>query len=246
MTIAECLQARFPEGHYDALFTPAGGYLTYTKSKWNIAHGFSSKNKDFIYSELSGQICREGMAGVINPEGLTHRINEFFFKADFLTAPVSGDVIRFNSHQKGFEFLSNFYPTLIVDSQGQVYGSAEEYYHIQVVKKISPEEEHFPEKGSSALRWKKWGEGIQKKALEQNPHMMDSLLKLKRLGMEMVTRRKYEQNPYLKDLLCSTSPYPIQELSSTDAFFGANEQGEGQNILGQILMKQRELFSSKI
>jgi ribA/ribD-fused uncharacterized protein len=249
-SISQCLQEHFPQGQYDSLYTPQGGYLIYGEGCWKVTRNLTSKNKDEAYKALSIQLETEGLAGVAKPESLVCRIN-FFFMHKMSSLPViPSDLIRFNSHQEGFEFLSNFYPTLIVDSKGKVYSSSEHYYHFQMIKKCSlPDEDPtLPPPGSEPIKWKKWGESVQKRylAAQADPRAEEDLLRLKEKGMEVVIKKKFEQNPILCNLLIQTHPHKLQELSSSDSFFGANDQGQGQNKLGYILMSQRDSFISSL
>lgn len=57
--------------------------------------------------------------------------------------------------------------------------------------------------------------------------------------MRAVLRAKFNQHPELATLLAQTGESQLIEESSTDAFWGIGKRGNGQNMLGQLLMELR-------
>lgn len=58
--------------------------------------------------------------------------------------------------------------------------------------------------------------------------------------MRTVVQAKFVQNPALREALLATGAASLIEESKTDAFWGAGKKGNGQNMLGRILMDLRE------
>lgn len=55
--------------------------------------------------------------------------------------------------------------------------------------------------------------------------------------------QKFENNPALRNMLIAMEGYVMSERNSWgDMFWGTNEQGEGENQLGKILMNVRDKF----
>merc|ERR1712130_518459 len=57
--------------------------------------------------------------------------------------------------------------------------------------------------------------------------------------MRRALRLKLNQNSTLKELLSTTSPFPLIAQSETDLYWGVNEQGEGENRYGALLEELR-------
>lgn len=232
------------------LYTPAGGYLRYhaDEKKWTLSKQPLS-NKEFTQQSLiiSEQLCREGLF-VRDPESLISRINEVFTEKNLylINSQQPGqNEIRFNSRVRGYEYLSNFFPTLIVDSRGRVYPSAEAYYQIQKVYKLSnndnPIEIPFDVE-MNALKCKRLAENLLDQWIVEHPSKVESVNEMRLKLMEWVIVRKFEQNPVLKRLLVQTYPNKLTEHSTTDNFFGSSAEGVGENHLGNILMRLRTVY----
>ena len=58
--------------------------------------------------------------------------------------------------------------------------------------------------------------------------------------MRRAVRRKFEFNPEIRSVLCSTGEALLVEDSPTDNFWGRGTDGQGQNMLGKILMDVRD------
>jgi ribA/ribD-fused uncharacterized protein len=61
--------------------------------------------------------------------------------------------------------------------------------------------------------------------------------------MKRVLLAKFDQNPTLAGYLLSTGSKILIEESKTDAFWGIGKKGNGQNMLGKLLMEIREEIS---
>jgi len=61
--------------------------------------------------------------------------------------------------------------------------------------------------------------------------------------MRSLVFQKFEKNDKLRNMLLATDGYILDERNSwKDTFWGTNEQGEGENNLGKILMNVRDKF----
>jgi ribA/ribD-fused uncharacterized protein len=63
--------------------------------------------------------------------------------------------------------------------------------------------------------------------------------------MFQVVLKKFQTHAALRDMLIETGNNQIVENSLNDYYWGGGLDGSGQNRLGHILMKVRELLSSK-
>jgi|LGOV01.1.fsa_nt_gb ribA/ribD-fused uncharacterized protein len=63
--------------------------------------------------------------------------------------------------------------------------------------------------------------------------------------MKKLVMLKAEQNPYVVRKLLQTKDYMIVEDSPKDGFWGIGQDRKGQNNLGKIWMKVREIYFNK-
>jgi len=139
-------------------------------------------------------------------------------------------VIRFSGVSGENEFLSNRHPSkFIVD--GTQFNSVEEFVQSRMFIckpmdrnkiKALPRHEIFPAMffGDKELR----------------PDWSSIQMHVMRVGL----RAKFTQNMDLMAKLQDTSPNALIETDPTDNFWGIGEDGSGSNMLGQLLMAQRE------
>ena len=57
--------------------------------------------------------------------------------------------------------------------------------------------------------------------------------------MRRAIAAKFEQNRVLRSKLAGTGEEPLVHRSSTDDYWGANEEGVGRNRLGELLRELR-------
>ena len=140
-----------------------------------------------------------------------------------------------------YKVLSNFWPCTIRDEKtGIVFGHSEGYYMWHKCK--NPEyrkiilncrdakdaKYHGSERGMKANGFKlrsDWDEG-------------DPPFKLK--VMRRVVPAKFQQNPILAEILCSTGTAKIIENAPWSEYWGYGRTGKGKNMLGRILMLTRK------
>ena len=128
-----------------------------------------------------------------------------------------------------YRWLSNFWPVTI-QYEGITYPSIEHFYvamkttDIELRREISELE--------SAGRAKRFGRKI-----DIRPDWDDIKIQIMEFGL----RQKYSQEPF-KSKLLSTVGLDIQEGNTWgDTFWGVDlNTGEGQNILGKLIMKIRK------
>lgn len=76
-------------------------------------------------------------------------------------------------------------------------------------------------------------------------HSFGNLFPVSYLFMFELYVEKFKQNPELKKMLMKTGDSIIREISS-DSYMGIGSNGEGKNLLGNLLMCIRKFFESEI
>ena len=74
--------------------------------------------------------------------------------------------------------------------------------------------------------------------------MRDEWKEVKVQRMKDVALAKFSQHPSLAEQLLGTGDAILIEDSQVDAFWGIGKKGNGQNMLGKILMETREMLRS--
>jgi ribA/ribD-fused uncharacterized protein len=64
--------------------------------------------------------------------------------------------------------------------------------------------------------------------------------------MEEGLRGKFSQNEQLKEKLLATGERELQESAPRDNFWGTGSKGNGQNMLGKLLMKVRKEMAEEV
>lgn len=132
-----------------------------------------------------------------------------------------------------FRFLSNFF---IIDSgvwfEELTYPSVEHAY--QAAKWPSHQRDQFI--GVTAAQAKRLGKLAPKLNIRKwNKNKVEL--------MRSLVYQKFEKNFKLRKMLMAMDGYTLDERNAWgDVFWGTNEQGEGENHLGQILMNVRDKF----
>lgn len=132
-----------------------------------------------------------------------------------------------------FRFLSNFY---ILENgiwfEGLTFPSTEHAY--QAAKWAPNQREQFL--GVTASQSKRLGKLAPKLDIRKwNKNKVEL--------MRSLVYQKFEKNIKLRKMLMAMEGYTLDERNSWgDTFWGTNEQGEGENNLGQILMNIRDKF----
>jgi GTP cyclohydrolase II len=143
--------------------------------------------------------------------------------------PVDEDEIRFYHSDQPWGEFSNFSPHSIF-IEGVNWLTVEHYYQAQ--KFIEPE---LKEK----IRLSKTPTLAKDTATEMKNLQREDWAELKEDVMLKALRGKFSQHPELAKLLLSTIPKRLVESTSNDTFWGESIDGEGQNMLGELLMLVR-------
>ena len=164
-----------------------------------------------------------------------------------LPIPPDHRILFFKRDRELFGFLSNYYDAPIT-IDGEQWRSSELYYQAQ--KSHAPEyreairnaknSDHAKGLGSDPSRSRKarkrsWFQG-RLDALRTDWH--DVKLNV----MEKAVRAKFQQNPELRALLLATGESEIVEDSAHDLFWGMGRNGQGENQMGRLLMKVRQVI----
>lgn len=155
-----------------------------------------------------------------------------------LNIKVSNDAIYFNTRNKKFSFMSNFYPSkLLID--GKEYWHVEGYYQSQKFAEINKSaEDHIRTALSPALckkvaysyplppsRKKEWDEGLKDKIMKRG------------------VLCKFITDKYLTESLISTGDTMLIEDNIYDEYWANGTGGRGLNKLGDILMNVRNVLN---
>ena len=139
--------------------------------------------------------------------------------------------IRFYRSSGNFGFLSNLYPCPVT-FEGKAFRNSEEAYQYGKPKEkvvaewiINAPKPHLCAIASPSLLF-----------FDIKPDWN----KVKVERMRQVLKAKFSQNAELMDKLLSTNGFSLVEDSKTDTFWGIGKKGNGQNILGQLLMELRD------
>jgi ribA/ribD-fused uncharacterized protein len=138
---------------------------------------------------------------------------------------VGTSIIRFDGEER---WLSNFHPARVM-AEGQIWPTVEHAYQaVKLVRKVDRDLLHdlaLPPAG--AKRWVR-GKVIQKDWDAKRTLVMRGLL-----------AQKFAY-PDLRRKLVETHPYRIIEGNDWNDFYWGVCRGEGQNMLGRMLMDLRE------
>ena len=133
----------------------------------------------------------------------------------------------------GYFWLSNFEPCSIV-LDGLEFSSSEAAYMAQ---KCAFAEDKFQFTGQL--------KGSDAKALGQKVKLRSDWEAYKVLAMTRAVYAKFNQNFELKCKLLATGSAHIEETNSWgDRFWGADIEGNGLNMLGNVLMYTREILQA--
>jgi ribA/ribD-fused uncharacterized protein len=136
---------------------------------------------------------------------------------------------RFNNENK---FLSNFQASTFF-YKGKKYASVEHAY--QALKTLDPDEHEKVRNAVSPSQAKKFGKSL---TLREDWDLVKSTIMLELLRLKF-------QNPFLRMKLIATgNAILIEGVTWHDTFWGVcncpKHNGEGQNVLGKLLMQVRE------
>jgi ribA/ribD-fused uncharacterized protein len=126
-----------------------------------------------------------------------------------------------------YRWLSNYFPCAVA-YEGRAYGSSEAAYHAS--KFPESERDEFTKLDADAAK-------KLSRRKKVDPAWWDAR---KERVMAEIVRAKFVQNPELAQKLLATGNRRLEELNWWGDKFWGTVQGEGQNVLGRILMATRE------
>lgn len=133
-----------------------------------------------------------------------------------------------------YAFLSNFYPSLIFDSNdGFVYPTVEHFF--QAKKSVILKERELISKAETPGQAKRMGRKVQLRSDWED---------IKLLVMEDALRRKFSKPRFKEALLATEDEELVEDNYWGDTFWGVCK-GVGKNHLGKLLMKIREDFRNE-
>lgn len=148
-------------------------------------------------------------------------------------------VSEIKGFSEDFRWLSNFFPIEPFEYDGLTFKTTENFY--QAMKSLDNKERDYVSKLEPG-KAKRYANPLYNKKFI----VRDDWESIKLSVMEHCLRIKFSQKDF-KDLLLATRDVYIEETNGWgDVFWGCNTSGEGQNILGKIIMKLRsELLENK-
>lgn len=238
--LLESNHSKFGNNYENFLTLKTGFPILNTKNSWILVPNFRAyfPSKADYLNFLSGKIIEEGpeIAKLPNIEELIRIFNINWVEARLKNKVIyeHDSEIRFNSKIPKYEWLSNFFQTLIY-SEKPVPGI---FFRVE----------------SAYKAYKDFLVNNDKQSIHKIAKMTD-VIKLKKLKADLPKTKtvplmrqliylKFNQNPTLKDKLVATSPATL--IEQTDNMFwgeGPNQMVEkGENKLGKILMDEREFI----
>ncbi len=210
-----------------AQFTPAAKRLVFE-------FGRAGRTVDNLEGLAWGRMLRNGRPSLVvvsddnfSPEQQTQFwVFEVTPSWDDVFAGVVHDARHVNGFVGEYRWLSNFFPCR-VEWEGRVYGSAEAAY--QSAKYPPAERDVFttldPDAAKKLSRAKAYDAAAWEKRKEQ--------------AMREVVAAKFSQHPELAAKLRATGDRTLEETNWWgDTFWGVHA-GQGENVLGKILMETR-------
>ena len=148
------------------------------------------------------------------------------------------DVIHFRRNREAYGILSNMYPTP-VEVNGVIIRTSEALYQACKFPDYPLIQKKIIEQASPMTA--KWEARVQKDLVRKDWFECNVDIMAWCVWMKLI------QNSDLGEALLSTGNSVIVENSSKDTFWGAKPNGPlfvGNNILGKILMKARDMYKN--
>jgi N-glycosidase YbiA len=139
-------------------------------------------------------------------------------------------IISFYSRSPKYAWLSNsaHFPFML---DGKEWQSVEHYY--QAMKFVDEEWQDAVRVASSALHARKiaksWGGRVRRDWRTEKMKVMGKAL-----------NAKFTQNEELKEMLLDTHDALLAHIVSSDLYWGVNHDGQGANMLGEMLESLRQ------
>ncbi|CUI16216.1 Conserved hypothetical protein [Candidatus Protochlamydia naegleriophila] len=243
-------------GDYTSLFDSKGGYPIITSKGWTLAKECKSSlqttkskgnkltfsNREDYFKFLAQAILEEGNQLANNVQSIQKLVIRFNIEWTLAQKGKNGNFmdksvnpILFNSKNKMFDWLSNFFPTLIFCSASKtIFSCVETAYKAHTT--TTQHSKAFQELAKSM---------DPNKAKKINSPMMERSDEHRLKTMKVMIQIKFSQNPILTDWLAQTT---VELVEHTDnSFWGDGsktaEKGNGSNYLGKILMNYRRTLN---
>ncbi|MDB5078744.1 MAG: hypothetical protein JWP00_668 [Chloroflexi bacterium] len=153
-----------------------------------------------------------------------------------LPAEVTGDdTVYFHSKEDPYYEFSNAAPYGFF-SNNTFWRTAEHYFQAQKFPKMALYEE---------VRQVQTPEAAEDLAGRNQRRVREDWEQVREEVMREALRRKFEDNPPIRQLLLSTGQRPLVAADGADSFWGFGADRQGQNKLGQLLMELRGQFREK-
>lgn len=145
--------------------------------------------------------------------------------------------ILFNHKTKGYQYLSNFYPSKIT-IDGKVYFHVEGYYqsckHVGIHDNLA----ESIRKQNNPLACKNLACSVPlSKSRSEEWHSTIKLEVMKRGILE-----KFKSDTVLREKLLATNDLELVEHAPWDNYWGDGPSGDGVNMLGKILVEVRTII----
>lgn len=236
-----------------------GGFLSFDGEEWVLSHvKIDRKKKLEEYLKIMEELSKNGLPeeySRVQKEALIFKINEFFTEASdrrrFFTKPnqEGENEIRFNSKVEHYEYLSNFFNTLVLNDRDEVFPSVEALYHNEIIYYTSGGAAALEDKMEDPIKIKKKGDSAKKEWLLDPLHKKNDLAKKADETLKQAEFSKYTLNPKLAERLVETGDAKLVEESTTSLYFGSHkdETGKemGRNRLGEILTEVRTFLNQR-
>lgn len=144
-----------------------------------------------------------------------------------------GNAIYFYESSKPYYEFTNFDTDSVIDAQGHEWPTSENYFQAQ--KFVDNPQLYNQMKRLTTPR-----QAFDFARQHKNEYDQNAWNKRSVAVMLDAVRRKFNENMRLKHLLFNTGDkILVEDAGANDAFWGAGAQGEGTNLLGQVLMRVR-------
>lgn len=130
-----------------------------------------------------------------------------------------------------YRWLSNYHPCSVT-YEGRTYGSSEAAYHAS--KFPAAERDEFTRLGADASKKLSRKKGVDAAWWDARKERV----------MAEIVWAKFSQNPDLAEKLLVTGERDLEELNWWGDKFWGTVNGEGKNVLGEILMQVRSRLSA--
>ena len=238
---------------YQDFLAPRGGYpIINKKGKWILDKKIPSESeKENYFASLVNSILmeQENICQLPNIENFVKRVNCEWMKSRRLTGSANSKdrgvkEIWFNSKSRDYFWLSNLFATLIYsENPSKIFMGVETAYKAhkaQLASDMSVEK-------MMAITQMTDLKAAQKIKVKIHDNSEEQLVSI----MKQLIHYKFSQNSYLQNYLLATDTLPLVEHTD-HPFWGdgsstsSEEKGSGLNMLGRILMEERESIRANL